>query len=91
MSASKGLVEPDADTDEAPVGQGVNCWPESDHSGCHSPDSPSIVIPLQTEGTHVDIGHRWPSSVGRQPVYLDYPYGRVLEVEAIIADNTMNA
>ena len=30
MSASKVLVEPDADTDEAPVGEDVNCWHESD-------------------------------------------------------------
>ena len=38
-STNKGIVEPDADTDKAPVGEGVNRWSESNPSVSPSPDS----------------------------------------------------
>ena len=39
MSIKKRLVKQDADTDEAPVGEGVNRWPESNPDGSLSPVS----------------------------------------------------
>ena len=38
-STRRKLVEPDVDTDEAPVGEDVRCWPDAAGSGNLSPDS----------------------------------------------------
>ena len=39
MSTKKLPVKPDSDTEEAPAGEGVNRWPESNPSGSPSSDS----------------------------------------------------
>ena len=39
ISTRRKLVEPDVDTDEAPVGEDVQRWPDTPGSGNPSPDS----------------------------------------------------
>ena len=71
MSTRRKPVEPVVDNRDAPFGEDVRRWPDTDGSGSTSP-SPLIHL-LQTEGAHVIfIGRRRPSNADGRPACPDY-------------------
>ena len=71
MLANRRFVE--TGTDEAPIGEGVNRWPES-NPAVAALQTPSVDHhPPSDRRAHVYFGHRRPGYAGRRLVCSNHP------------------